>query len=207
MDAADAVHELRDAQVDDGARERERLAALESVLAPHQLQHVVDGERGRLVEILVEAEREPRLGRPRVGLRELGLVVQRRASARTRSAGHSIASCETSPSPCRAWQSPAEKSAPSTGIGRNSVVPATSSLQSMFPPEIRGGAVGCRPVLGRRHAHHAEERPQVELATLSVAAGSRVGVELVDERAADSPSESPSRSLSGVEKPPPTVNP
>src|SRR3954447_16812049 len=50
-----------------------------------------------------------------------------------------------SPSPCAPWPSPAEKSAPSTGIGRKSVVPATSSLQSMFPPWRRGGIVECTP--------------------------------------------------------------
>ena len=71
MDAADAVHELRHAQVDDGAGERQRVAALEAVLAAHQLQHPVDGERGGLVEVLVEAEREPGLGRPRDRAREL----------------------------------------------------------------------------------------------------------------------------------------
>ena len=52
---------------------------------------------------------------------------------------------QTSPSPCAACASPAEKSAPSTGIGRKSVVPATSSLQSMFPPQRRGGIVECTP--------------------------------------------------------------
>src|SRR4030081_1381422 len=40
----------------------------------------------------------------------------------------SIALMQTSPSPCTAWPSPAENSAPSVKIGRESVVPATSSL-------------------------------------------------------------------------------
>ena len=62
--AADAVHHLRDPQVDDDARERERLTPLEAVLAAHELEHRVDRERRRLVEVLVEPEREPRLGRP-----------------------------------------------------------------------------------------------------------------------------------------------
>src|SRR6185437_12174991 len=41
-----------------------------------------------------------------------------------RSTGHSIAVPDTSPSPCAPCPSPASRSAPSTGIGRESVVPA-----------------------------------------------------------------------------------
>ena len=52
---------------------------------------------------------------------------------------------DDSPPPCRPCPSPAEKSAPSTGIGRNSFVPATSSLQSMFPTHTRGGLVAWMP--------------------------------------------------------------
>ena len=57
VDSANAVDHLRDAQVDDDARERERLATFETVLAPHELEHRVDRDRRRLVEILVESER------------------------------------------------------------------------------------------------------------------------------------------------------
>ena len=63
----------------------------------------------------------------------------------TRVIGHSIAVPPTSPSPWAAWPSPVENRAPSTGIGRYSVLPATSSLQSRFPPCQRGGIVECRP--------------------------------------------------------------
>ena len=69
----------------------------------------------------------------------------RRSSVSVASTGDSIAVPETSPSPCAACPSPAEKSAPSTGIGRKSVVPATSSLQSMLPPQRRGGIVEWTP--------------------------------------------------------------
>ena len=69
----------------------------------------------------------------------------RTSSVTVASTGASIAVPETSPSPCAACPSPAEKSAPSTGIGRKSVVPATSSLQSMLPPQRRGGIVECTP--------------------------------------------------------------
>ena len=65
-----------------------------------------------------------------------------------RSRGHSIAVPETSPWPWAAWPSPTERSAPSTGIGRKSDVPATSSLQSMLPPHLRGGIVEWMPASG-----------------------------------------------------------
>ena len=65
VDTPRAVHELRHAQVDDDARERQRLTPLDAVLAAHELEHPVDRERGRLVEILVEAEGQPGVRRPR----------------------------------------------------------------------------------------------------------------------------------------------
>src|SRR5207302_642409 len=68
VDAADAVDELRYPEVDDGARKRERFSPVETMLATHQLEHVLGRERGRLVEVLVEAEGEPRLGRPGGGI-------------------------------------------------------------------------------------------------------------------------------------------
>jgi hypothetical protein len=58
--AADAVDELRDAEVDDQARERKRIPPFEAVLSPHQLEHRVGGERRSLVEVLVEPEGQPR---------------------------------------------------------------------------------------------------------------------------------------------------
>ena len=48
MDALDAVHELRDAEVDDDARERQSVPPLEAVLAPHQLEHPLHRTRGGL---------------------------------------------------------------------------------------------------------------------------------------------------------------
>ena len=45
---------------------------------------------------------------------------------------------QTSPSPCTAWPSPAEKFAPGTNTGRYSEVPTTNSLLSMLPPNSRG---------------------------------------------------------------------
>ena len=43
-------------------------------------------------------------------------------------------------------------------------MPATSSLQSMFPPQRRGGVVECSPGLRRRHPDHAEERRRADAA-------------------------------------------
>ena len=63
----------------------------------------------------------------------------------TRSMGHSMAVWQTSPSPCAACPSPTENRAPGISIGKNNELPGTSSLQSMLPPERRGGWVEWRP--------------------------------------------------------------
>ncbi len=57
--ALGAVHELRDSQVGDDTREGKSLAPLETELAAHELEERIDRDRRGLVEILVEAEREP----------------------------------------------------------------------------------------------------------------------------------------------------
>src|SRR5439155_14135060 len=59
MHTFDTVHELRDAEVDDDARQRECVDTFEIELASHQLEHRIGRCGGRLVEVLVEAEREP----------------------------------------------------------------------------------------------------------------------------------------------------
>ena len=64
VDTLDLVHDLRDPEVDDEARERERIGSPHVVLASHELEHRVERNRGRLVEIFVEAEGRPGLGRP-----------------------------------------------------------------------------------------------------------------------------------------------
>ena len=143
MHAEHLVHDLGDAQVDHDRRERERVAPVEAVLAPHQRDHPVDGD----------LRRSPRCSsKPNVShapsIRAIGHSARGRrggrASPRPRPAPRSPCP-ETSPSPWAAWPSPAEKRAPSTGIGRYNVVPATSSLQSMLPPQRRGGIVECTP--------------------------------------------------------------
>src|SRR4249919_959809 len=65
VDALRAVHELGDTQVDDDARERQRLTSAEAMLALHEVEHSLDRDRRSLVEILVEPEREPPLRSPR----------------------------------------------------------------------------------------------------------------------------------------------
>ena len=52
---------------------------------------------------------------------------------------------QTSPSPCAAWASPAEKSAPGFSTGRYSVAPLQSSRTSMLPPKMPGGRVRNSP--------------------------------------------------------------
>src|SRR5262245_7140486 len=74
VNPARAVDELRHAQVDHGAGQPERLAPLQAVLPAHEVEHAVDRDRSSLVEILVEAERQPCLRRPRDRPRELEVV-------------------------------------------------------------------------------------------------------------------------------------
>ncbi len=144
------------------------------------------------------------------GVQAIGVFSSGRSSTESvsssRSSGHSIAVCETSPSPWRACPSPAEKSAPSTGIGRNRVVPATSSVQSMLPPQRRGGAVGCTPGSGGGmpitpgNGRSSTSRPCGSRPT--PASASRLQL-----RMSVSPSLMPSRSLRGVGQPPAYVAP
>src|SRR6266568_3899537 len=57
----------------------------------------------------------------------------------------STAVIHTSPSPWTPCASPTENSAPSTSIGKYSVLPAVSCRTSMLPPTRRGGIVLCTP--------------------------------------------------------------
>src|SRR5205823_14546767 len=61
VDSLDAVDGLSYPQVDRDAGERQRDPALDSVLAGHQREHALDGDLERVIEILVEAERHPRV--------------------------------------------------------------------------------------------------------------------------------------------------
>src|SRR6266540_575725 len=72
----------------------------------------------------------------------------RTANVSSAWAGHSIAVPDTSPALWASCPSSAEESAPSTEIGRASTDPATSSLQSMLPPQRRGGIVEWIPGSG-----------------------------------------------------------
>ena len=66
-------------------------------------------------------------------------VVEPRSAAIEALIGLSIAVPQISPSPCAAWGSPTENSAPSTPTGRWSVLPAAMSRTSMLPPPRRAG--------------------------------------------------------------------
>src|SRR5262249_19920661 len=74
VDALDAVHELRDVVVDGDARERQRPLAVDAELALHQVEHRLGREPGGDVEILVEAEGDPCIRRPRDRHAELEVV-------------------------------------------------------------------------------------------------------------------------------------
>src|SRR4051794_25265629 len=71
-----AVDDLRDPQVDDHARQRERLPAPDPVLARQQREHPLERLRGGLVEVLVEAERDPGALHASLRVRELRALAQ-----------------------------------------------------------------------------------------------------------------------------------
>src|SRR5262249_41476338 len=58
----DAVDDLRDAQVDRDAAERDRVRPVDPELALHHVQHRLDRVERRDVEVLVEAECQPGAG-------------------------------------------------------------------------------------------------------------------------------------------------
>src|SRR5262245_37636910 len=175
VDALDAVHELGHAHVDDHARERQRIPALEPELAAHQPEHPVDGLRSRLVEILVEAEGEPRAVDPRDRVLELEVRERDRQAGALhgrldRELRHLPVTLACVPVPGREqgsvdWNRQVERR-PLDELGAVDV-PA--------PAPRRGRLVHAR--LRRRHPDHAQERPQVDLTPELVAPGSRLGVE------------------------------
>ena len=174
---------LGDAEVDVDAGVGERVAAGEVALAlPGRSSIAFEGDaappssRSSSRPIVIHS----------VGVRASGVVNgeigERRSVSSARSIGHSIAVPETSPSPWAAWPSPVENSAPSTSIGRYSVVPLTSSLQSRFPPDApRRDRRVASPGSSGAHAHHAEERLQrhgvAELVDAVTPSVERVGVD------------------------------
>ena len=148
MDALDLVDDLRD-RAGRPRRSPARAPPSRETPSSRSIRSSIVASRllGGEVEVLVEAEREPGVGGPRDRRAQLD-VAELEASASPARAGTRSPCPDTSPSPCAPWPSPAITSAPSTGIGRYSVVPATSSLQSMLPPQRRGGIVECSPGSG-----------------------------------------------------------
>ena len=206
MDAHHAVHDLRDAQVDDDAGQRERVAALQPELPPHQPQHRVDRVHRRRVQALAEAERDPgvRGERDRPGQLEVVAHGQRqlaRAPAGTRSRSTRPPrrpAARGSPRPRRARRRPGSAG---TASSRR-----TSSLQSRFPPQNLGGPVGWTPGSSggipstprngdSRTSRPARSRPRPASASSSHA------------RTADSPSATSSPSFRKDGQPPATVRP
>ena len=62
MHAFRTVDDLRDVQIDDDTRQRERMLTLEAELAFHQVEHRRHALLGREIEIFVETKRDPRVG-------------------------------------------------------------------------------------------------------------------------------------------------
>src|SRR5262249_55437720 len=144
------------------ARQRKRFGTLQTVLAPHELEHRVDRERRRLVEILVEAEREPRIRRPSDRRRELEIVSKRQAELDTveraldRDLRHLAA-----PLPSVTVAGREERA-----VERHGQV-EPGSLHELLavdvPAENTRRPRGVDARLRRRHPEDTEERVQVEL--------------------------------------------
>ena len=100
MHPSDTVHELRDPQVDHDARQRQCVDTFQVELVLHQLEHRIRGCAGGFVESSVKAEREASATQA-TGVFSGGPSSIASVSS-SRSSGHSIAVCETSPSPWRA---------------------------------------------------------------------------------------------------------
>ena len=159
VDALRAVHDLRHAEIDDHTRERERLPLLEAVLASHE-RRAFRRSPGQPLR------RDPR--RSRMSSHPSGVHAIGHSTARDRLAPKASAELARSAPRSRAarpHRHPAQharrlptEARRADGIGRKSTVPAMSSLQSMFPPHGRGGAVECTPGSSGGMPMHAEER-------------------------------------------------
>ena len=82
MHALGAVDDLRDVQIDNNTRQRERVSALEAELALHQVEHRRHRMLGGEIEILVEAERDPRAGAARDRRAQLEIAELERHAAK-----------------------------------------------------------------------------------------------------------------------------
>ena len=184
----------------------ERLASAEPVLAHHELEHPLDRERSRLVEILVEPEGQPGLGRPRDRPLEPQVVADRERELRPLD-GASIASCETSPSPCAACPSPAERSAPLDGDRQVERRPGDELLAVDVPAARRGGAVEWMPGSSGGIPMTPRNGRERDLPCPSDRARRRRPRRASSRASTFSPSSTPRRSLSGVYQPPASVTP
>ena len=196
MDAADAVDELRDAQVDDDARERE---------ASRDARHRARGPSAPACPSTASAAASSRSSsKPNAihaSARQRDRPFGRRARRAsdsvscTRSAGHSIASCaDLAVALPRVAVAGREERA--VDGDRQEERRAGDELGAVDVPALRPRRRGrvTPALLGRRHADHAEERPQVDLAAARPAHARTV--ELVDEEHGLA-LRKPSRSLSG----------
>jgi hypothetical protein len=167
-------------KVDHNARKREGVPPLEAVLPPHQLEHPVDRLRRRLVEILVEPEREPGAVDPSDRVLELDLSErERQARACHRRLDRKLAHLAV-PLPRVAVAGREQRSIDRHRKVERRPLAELRAVDVPAPAPRRLSRVDAR--LRRRHPHHAEERPQRNHTAELVASGPRVGVELPDER-------------------------
>ena len=120
------------------------------MLAAHELEHRVERERDRLVEVLVEAEVSQPPGVQAIGVRELGLVPngERQLGELERALDRELR--DLAVSLARVAVAGRERARRRRGSADRAACPRTSSLQSMFPPEgaRRGGRMDARPRAG-----------------------------------------------------------
>src|SRR5262245_58059045 len=176
VDTLGAVHELSDPQVDDDAREGKLVSPLEAVLPRHQLDHRVGCRSRSLVEVLVEAEGDPRGRCPGDRGSEPVVVANREGQLGTlhgtldgelRHLAVTLASVSV----------PGGEEGAVHG-NRQVQLGAGDELLAVdvpAPHPRRLGGVDAR--FGRRHAEHAEKRPQRDLATELISTRSAVWIE------------------------------
>ena len=161
MHALRPVHDLRNPEIDDEARQRKRVGAAHSELPSHQREHAVERDLPRDGDVLVEAERDPGTLETRDGPLEHRVVleVERQLGARRgldRGPGH-LAVTLDGMAVAGGEQSALDRNREIERRARDELL----AVHVAAPAARRPGAVDAR--FRRRHPHHAEERREVEL--------------------------------------------
>ena len=204
VNTASAVHQLCHAQIDDDTRERQRLAPLDAVLAAHDssipsMASAAASSRSRRTRRSATRPASTRSGRSAGDRREPKCELRTFHGRLDRELRDLTVALSRVPV-ARRQERPVDRDREKE---RRS---ATSSLQSMLPPQERGGAVEWMPgssggmPMTPRNGRSKTRRPF--WSTPRAASASSVQC-----NATFSPSCTPRRSLSGVCQPPASVTP